>query len=144
MPRALPRYDVVLDKEIQFSLSYASNIEQARTFIYAKGKKQISMSDLEFSYELAFLRIFLAWEILLEQSFLRLICGYQHSGGQEPLVVGKTYFWKVTQAEAAVLGGKDYKLWHNPKHVITRAQQFLSGSRYELTIASTQSRLELI
>src|SRR6185312_8598146 len=34
--------------------------------------------------------------------------------------------------------------WHNPKHVITRAQQFLSGSRYELTIASTQSRLELI
>jgi len=42
---------------------------------------QLFPSRLETLYEMAYLRIFLAWEWFLEESFVRYLCGYANMHG---------------------------------------------------------------
>jgi hypothetical protein len=141
MPRRLPRYDQEFIRRAGFALSCISHIEQARVLGLQSGDNLITLADVEYTYELAFLRIFLGWEQLLEDAFTRLICGYSRSGGQEPLRSGTNYYGTIAHAEAAILGSRDYELWHSPTRVIQRARQFLTGSHYELVIASASARI---
>src|SRR5216684_1682211 len=141
MPRRLPPYDNEFSRQVAFALSFIAHVEHARPLKQRDKGNLITMGDLEYTYELAFLRIFLAWENLLENSLLRLICGYSHSAGQEPLLPGITYYRTVADAEAAILGGMSYRLWHNPTQVIQYARRFLQGSQYELVIASASARI---
>ncbi|NTG61648.1 hypothetical protein G6L45_15295 [Agrobacterium rhizogenes] len=97
---------------------------------------------MELAYELAFLRVFMAWEVMLEGALLRLMCGFRHSHGQEPLAAGKAYQPTISDAEAFLLNGRQYLLWHNPTHVIARASGFFANSRYEIVLASAQNRIE--
>jgi hypothetical protein len=128
-------------RRISFAISFTERIEQTRIRGGAGAGAILSISDVEFSYELAFLRIFLAWEILLENVLVRLMCGYQHSGGQETLKGGGPYYKTLADAEAAVLGGRLYKLWHNPRHVIERAEAFLTQTRFEAVLKSAEASL---
>jgi hypothetical protein len=141
MPRRLPQYDREFVRRVGFALSCIDHIEQARLLGLQSGANLITLADLEYTYELAFLRIFLAWETLLEEALIRLICGYSRPSGQEPLIPGTTYHRTIADAEAAILGRRNYELWHSPAQVIQHARQFLSSSRYELVIASASSRI---
>jgi hypothetical protein len=142
MPRPLPRYDQKLANSIAFAMDYTIRIEHARVAGAVGGASRVTIGDLEFSYELAFLRIFLAWEVLLENALLRFISGYRHSGGLEPLKAGLVYYPSLAMAERALLGGRRFQLWHDPAQVMVRARRFLIGSRYELILASAQGRVE--
>ncbi|MBY5592056.1 hypothetical protein HFO49_32310 [Rhizobium leguminosarum] len=104
--------------------------------------QRLRVGDIELAYELAFLRVFMAWEVLLEGAFLRFMCGFMHSNGQEPLAAGKAYQPTISDAETYLLNGRQYLLWHNPTHVINRAGGFFSNSRFELILASAQHRVE--
>lgn len=141
MPRKLPRYDREFVIRVGFALSCIENIERARLLLGQGNENVITLADLEYTYELAFLRIFLAWETLLEDALIRLICGYSRFNGQEQLIPGTAYYRTIADAETAILGGRDYRLWHSPHQVIQHARQFLSGSHYELVIASASSRI---
>jgi len=141
MPRRLPRYDRAFVRRAGFALSCISHIEQARLLGLRSGNEIITLADVEYTYELAFLRIFLAWEQLLEDALTRLICGYSRSSGLEPLRSGAKYYSTIANAEAAILGRRDYELWHSPAQVIQRTRQFLTGSHYELVIASASARI---
>lgn len=141
MPRRLPRYDLKLGKEIASALSLVAGLERARVLSIQGHAQLITLTHLELSYELAFLRVYLAWESLLEDALLRLLCGYRHSGGPEPLLHGKIYYPNLADAETAILGGRNYRLWHTPSEVIGRARSLLVGSRYEIVIASAGTRL---
>lgn len=141
MPRLLPHFDHQFAHDVAAALNLISRIETLNAFSQGQAIDRLSIGNVELSYELAFLRIFLAWELFLEDSLLRLLCGYRHSGGQEPLQPNRTYFRTLGDAERAILGGQQYKLWHNPGHVISRAQTYLQNSRYEIIIASAQARL---
>jgi hypothetical protein len=141
MPRNLPRYDQEFARSMSLAMSLTERIEQMRVGAASGSGAVVRMSDVEFSYELAFLRIFLAWEVLLENVLVRLMCGYRHSGGQEALTSGGRYYKSITDAETAVLGGRLYKLWHNPRHVIERAEAFLNRSRFEVVLKSAESSL---
>ncbi|CAN7361084.1 hypothetical protein [Bosea psychrotolerans] len=101
----------------------------------------ITLTDVELAYELAYLRVFVAWESFLEEAFLRLMCGYEHSAGQEPLLPGSAYHSKISDAEAALLNGRQYVLWHNVSSVIGRAAGNFRNSRFENILASAQQRL---
>lgn len=98
-------------------------------------------SRVELVYELAFLRVFLGWESFLEETFCRLLCGYSGKGGKETLAGGKPYFRSISKAHSAVLGGQKFKLWHNPDHVISRAQTFFSNGRIEQVLSSNLARI---
>jgi hypothetical protein len=39
--------------------------------------RELTPPRLEALYEMAYLRVFIAWEDLLEESFLRFMCGYE-------------------------------------------------------------------
>lgn len=103
-------------------------------------KKEFRLSRLEFLYELAFLRLFMAWEDFLEQSFFRYLCGYRSALGSFPPT--KQYASRIAAAEKMVLGNRDYVLWHNPSIIEKRSRSFLLGAPHETVIASNTARLE--
>lgn len=106
-------------------------------------RREWSILRLEALYELAYLRSFAAWEMYQEAVFLRSVCGYASAAGQETPVSG-TYFPSLAAAEAAVLAGNTYMLWHSPQKVINRCKKFIGPGPQlqELTIASNFARLD--
>lgn len=99
------------------------------------------LSSLELLYELAFLRVYLAWEEFLEESFLRYLCGYQAAHGQETPTSG-SFYPSLAAARSALYGRRPYVLWHDPARVVGRAARFLDKSRHEIVISSIAGRLE--
>lgn len=96
----------------------------------------------ELLYELAYLRIFVEWEMFLEQTFLRYLCGYVSAGGQIFHPATGAIPATLQIAESEILGsGRDYVLWHDPMTVIRRARRFLVDCPHESVIRSNIARL---
>ena len=128
MPRRLPRFDRALSSQAQLAIGIVRAGEIAHVCGDLAVRKEWSVLRLEALYELAFLRVFAAWEVCLESVFYRSLCGYASASGQETLV-GGSYFPNLAAAERAVLGGRSYVLWHNPHKVIKRCRVYIrSGS----------------
>jgi|GEM_PF-2488070 len=145
MPRPLPELADEFAAEIRKAEQLTCGLEAARIVLNSRSRSQshIALASLELTYELAFLRVFLAWEVFLEQTFVRLLCGYvTPSGNQEPLLPGISYYRTMAAAEVALLRGQQFKAWYNPNHVISRASSFFARGNFELVIASKQSDLE--
>ncbi len=142
MPRRMPRFDRALFHEAQSALG----IVKAGEMAHLSGgsiQREWSLSRLEALHELAYLRVFAAWETCLESVFYRSLCGYASTAGQEMLVSGR-YYPNLAAAEAAVLGGNAYALWHSPQKVIDRCSRFIApGSPrcQETVIASNLTTL---
>ena len=143
MPRNLPPLADDFGKEVARANDLARRLERARVLLAGKADTRhiLHVSRLELVYELAYLRIFIAWENFLEQAFFRYLCGYQHSGGRE-VIWSPQYYGTLADAELALLGHRQYVLWHNPNLVVTRAQQFFDNGRHETVISSNLARLE--
>jgi hypothetical protein len=123
--------------------SLAEAGEQARVMLsgFPRRVRPLYPARLELLYEMAFLRVFIEWETFLEQSFLRYLCGYQNVRGQQTMVHGN-YYGTLVAAEVAILGSRQYLLWHNPSVVISRSQRFLRAGLHEFVLASNQTRLD--
>lgn len=143
MPRQMPALASEFSKEVQAAVELARSAEEARTFLSSFSDKRslLHLSRIELLYELAFLRLFNAWEQFQEEAFIRYLCGYQASHGQDRLVRG-TYYPTLSSAKNAVLGNRDYVLWHNPKAVVDRSRKWFVSARHDLVIDSTVGRLE--
>src|SRR6266851_4350285 len=153
MPRQMPRFDRDLSVQSRLALEIVSAGEIARASSDAPVRRQWTLNKLEALYELAYLRIFVAWEECLEAIFYRSLCGYaSKSGGQETLVAGLTgvvpgrHYRSLAASETAVLGGLQFKLWHNVDKVIRRCQKFIrSGKGFpavqENVLSSNRARL---
>jgi hypothetical protein len=99
------------------------------------------IARVELLYELAYLRIFVEWELFLEQTFLRYLWGYVSLAGHiYPSAVGG-FCATLQAAETTILAGRAFALWHDPTRVIARARQFLTGCPHESVIASHTARL---
>lgn len=143
MPRQMPDLARGFSSEINAAVELTRAAEEARVFLtgFVDKRSLLHVGRIELLYELAFLRLFNAWEQFLEETFVRYLCGYQASHGQDMLATG-TYYHTLTNARSAVLGGRDYVLWHNPQKVINRSRHWFVSARHELVIASTVGRLE--
>jgi hypothetical protein len=141
MPRVMPRFD----RELFIQAQSASGIVRAGEIAHASGgpsvRREWSITKLEALYELAYLRVFAAWESYLEAIFYRSLCGYASTTGQETLING-TYFSNLAAAQSAVLGHQQYALWHNPQKVINRCRGYIRAGRQENTISSNLARLD--
>lgn len=122
---------------------FATAVEVARTRLGSPvGRQVLDIYKLELAYELAYLRVFTAWESFLEESFLRYMCGYSADHGQEQLTAGRVYSSNLSSARETLYQGRRYMLWHNPGGVINRATTYFSHSKHELVLASMQGRIE--
>jgi hypothetical protein len=105
-------------------------------------RRQLRHTRLELLYELAFLRMFVAWETFLEEVFLRYLCGYVSRHGHAAPATGLTLCHSLADAQATVLRGRDYILWHSPVKVADRAQRVMVGCPVETVLRSNTARLE--
>jgi hypothetical protein len=104
-------------------------------------RREWHVSRAELLYELAYLRIFIGWELFLEQTFLRYLCGYVSFTGIIYTSVTGAFCATLQDAEASVLRGQQFVLWHNPRAVIDRSRRFLAQCPHESIIASHTTRL---
>lgn len=120
----MPRFDVVLSSLAKSATSVTKAGEMSRVSASLSTRREWSLIKLAALYELAYLRIFAAWEMCLEAAFYRALCGYASTAGQEALVGGIPYYRNLAAAETAVAGARQYLLWHNPQRVIDRCKRF--------------------
>lgn len=97
-------------------------------------------SRLEALHELAFLRVYAAWEVFLQESLCRYMCGYNSARfGQATPVVA--YHHRLALADTAIRAGQQFVLWHNPTTVADRCASHLNGSRNEIVVRAFSGRL---
>ena len=112
----MPRFDLSLAAEAQTATEIVLAGETSRF----AGRDEWTLKRIESLYELAYLRVFVAWESILEDIFYRTLCGFgSRAAGQEPLLCGR-YYSTLAKAEAAVLGTQRYMLWENSVKIIKR------------------------
>jgi len=146
MPRQMPRLDLAFGAQAQSALAIARAGEVARINGGAGVRSELTEARLIFLYEVAFLRVFAAWEICQEEYFIRGLCGFTIGGHQEVPSSG-AYTPTLAAAQATVLQGRPFILWHNPTKVIARCQSFfqpVGPCALENALNGNLSRLEQI
>lgn len=142
--RVLPPLDLALRTNVLASVAIAHAGEAARLAlpVGSPAWRQLHVPRLELLYELAFLRVFVEWELFLEQTLTRLMCGYRaRSAGQAVLKPGIVYTPTLAMAQVALLGNRHYLLWHDPAKALARASTRFSSSSFQNVVASSSSRL---
>ena len=144
MPRQMPPLSAGFRGEVKAALALAAAAELAMTGSPSRSalRKEWHVSRVEMLYELAYLRLFIEWEAFLEQTLYRYMCGYT-SKCHSPIPTSKLgrFCKSVGTAEAIILNGKSFVLWHNPTAISARATLWLSACPHEVVIASHQADL---
>lgn len=138
----MPPLEAELRRRVQSASELAQAGELARSELPPGGQahRALHIARLELLYEMALLRMFVEWEVYLEATFLRYLCGYASKLGAASLVSGQ-YFPSLALAEAALLGGQSYVLWHDPARIVARSQRFFVNGLHETVIGSHSARL---
>ena len=142
-----------MTRSVQFlKTSFDEQADKAEAFVnllednkneFADGTSVITQYAVEISYELAYLRLFGAWESFLEEVFVRYLCGYSRGLDlQEPLLAGQTYSTTLSAAEARLLSGRSYVSWYVPSEIVSRCRRFFSGGNFEYVVSSASQILE--
>jgi hypothetical protein len=148
----MPRFDLALSQQAALALKIVQAGEFMRISGWTTGKTLWTQYRIEALYELAFLRIFSCWEAIIEDVFYRSLCGYGFSSWMEQVMPskrpsGRLYYPTIAAAEAAVLNGGDFLLWHDTHKVLSRYRQWLqphavSNHGQANVISSQQSMLQ--
>ncbi len=99
-------------------------------------RQQLTAGQLEALYEAAYLRIFAAWESYLESTTVRLMAKKGTASYTPTCPPGTNLYRTLDLARAALFGGRNYLLWHNPQTVISRSAGVLSGSPVEMVLTA--------
>ena len=83
MSRAVPPIRADLAISIDRSLLLAEKSEYARVVLQRHPivQSRLHYRDVNFLYEAAYLRMFVAWEDYLDRAFVYLLCGRHHADG---------------------------------------------------------------
>jgi len=115
------------------ALSLVQTAEASTTFTHVRRL---------YIYEAAYLLAFSAWETLLEQSFLRFMCGYRNTAGVLVSTAAYTRQRSVADAYTELLRvsprAPAFLLWHSPHFVIPRSQLCFVTGPHETVIASAR------
>lgn len=130
MPRPMPPLAQEFDDQVAKCLQLATSVELARTRLsdhrLHSGPALFHPARLEAFYEIAFLRIYVQWEVFLEETFIRYLCGYESSYGPAPLL--RRPFPTLAAARAAVLGDSDYVSWQRPSAIARRCRKHMANA----------------
>jgi hypothetical protein len=143
MPRTMPRLDLVLikDGKAAIELARAGEIVRSTSIAGTPAWNEWPVSRLEALYELAFLRVFIQWEMFLEETFYRYLCGYASRYGQATLAGAASYYRTISAAEVSVLAGQPYIAWYNVATVEKRCKKHIKNGLHEKVFASSLARL---
>jgi hypothetical protein len=133
----MPAYPAVLQRRILNALSLARAGEIAAQ---SSVRAEWHIARVEYLYEMSFLRAFIEWEVFLEQTFLRYLCGYQSAQGLYVPLSGR-YCPSLSHAERLIFGRGGYALWHDPTAVIRRTNRLFAPCPHETIVQSNAARL---
>lgn len=139
MPRQMPTYTTIFQQRVASALALAQAGEVA---LQSAISSHWHVARVEYLYEMAFLRTFIEWEVFLEQTFLRYMCGYSSVHGLFQPTQGQ-HCTSIAQAEGLVFGARGFALWHDPTRVTNRAIRFLTSCPHELVVQSNVARLQM-
>lgn len=144
MPRQMPPLRAAFHRQVAEAMRLAEigEIARAQASAGSQIRRQLHPGRVQLLYELAFLRMFLAWEAFLEQAFLRYLCGYASRHGTAVPQAGVSLSRTLADAEATVLRGRNFVLWHSPSQVLGRCQQMFGSCPIETVVRSSTARLE--
>lgn len=139
----MPRLDLSFSGEADRALGLPRAAELIRVTAGpgSVASRELYPARLESIYELSYLKVFVRWEDFLEASFLRYMCGCLSSQGQATMVGGVPYYPSLVSAQAALLGGQQYLLWHGPQVVLARVRRHVVNGTHETIIAAAQANL---
>jgi hypothetical protein len=139
----MPDFGRVLNARISNSLQLPAALERLRLHLQpgTPEHRLLHPRRIETAYEMAFLRVFIAWEDVLEQSFIRYLSGYENSIGSYAPIGGITFSRSIAAAETQLYGTQHYLLWHNPNQVIARSRSFFNLGLHEQVCQSNLARL---
>lgn len=142
MPHPLPLLGDRFDEGCQALKAYCRRVEQNHQTLIAPNSG-LTLTGVELTYELVFLKVFLLWERFQQDVFLRLMLGYESNGGSETLKPGIGPFRSLATAEVALLSGKRYRLWHDPAQVMQRSDAFFvaASSYFRSVVGANQVAL---
>ena len=142
MPKPLPLLGDNFESGCRTLRNFARRLEANHVQLKAPNAG-LTLSGIELSYELIYLKVFLLWEELLQEVFVRLLIGFQSNGGSENLLPGITKCRSLIDAEALLLGGRRYRLWHDPVQVMARSDMFFEpvNSHFRGVIGANQASL---
>jgi len=93
-------------------------------------------------YEAAFLRVFTQWEVLMEESSVRYMCGYSY-GTYQPTYPGSTLKRpNIPAARHSLLNGKPYALWHDATRNADRVAKWVALCPVETVARSATTWLD--
>lgn len=143
MPRAMPKLGTQFNRSISDALTLAEAGELARLNLPpgSIAAREWRTARLEALYETAYLRIFIQWEVFLEDAFLRMMCGYVSPLYNPTFLPGKQRSSTIADAQTRLFAGQDFLLWHNPGSVRKRAVAWFKTAPHEVVIDSNLSRL---
>jgi hypothetical protein len=141
MPRRMPPMAFQFGREVSRALAIAQAGEIIRSTAQraSVARRQLHQGRLEALYEMAYLRVFITWELFLDESFLRYLCGYMTSTGAPALL--QSAFRTIVDARNAVLGAQKYVSWSDPNKVEHRLRTYIQNGSHELVIRSNRARL---
>ena len=138
----------LLINDMKVASEIAAAGDEART-IGAAGSRLFPQARVEALYEMAFLRVFIAWEAFLEDTFAKCICGRLALPTGASLV-HPTYS-TIEDAERAMLGSSAFFPWADPSRVCDLAKRFvvsspksLGGGPHQQTLSSNMSRMKAL
>jgi len=141
MRRTMPPLALQFRAACDAACELATAGERVRVLADPAARRELTLPRLEYLYEIAFLRMFVAWELFLEESFLRYMCGYTGFNQAPQQSVLGNYSRTLTDARSALYGTQQYLLWHSPAKVIARSQKIFKNGVHETVISSTQARI---
>jgi len=96
--------------------------------------------QVDFVFELAFLKMFIAWEQFLENTFVRYMCGASSLSGKKPIRIVSVRH--LDDALRVIYGGRPYAGWTSVEVVVDRANSFFaSGEPYATPLHSAAVEL---
>ena len=131
MPLSLSHVLLDFQKGINSSINLISRIQNLG----------IPRIQLEIIVEMAFLRIFVAWESFLEESFIRYAVGAASPSGYTSNAL--IHPQNIGHALELVLSGRDYVPWNSASEVTRRsALYFQDGEPYRSALETAATELD--
>jgi hypothetical protein len=105
MPRLMPPLVGELESAVDgaAALAQAGETIRASALVGSDAWRELTPRRLELLYEMAYLRLFIAWETFVEESFLRFLCGYRAPAGAP--VLHQAPFRRIEDARTAIPPG---------------------------------------
>jgi hypothetical protein len=109
----------------------------------AEGPKWIGRERAELISGLASIRMHLAWEEFLEETFVRYLCGVPPTGGPGPVLLQPTCS-SLTAGRALLMGGKDFLSWQRKMTRRRACRYFDSGYNFTPALIAAADSIDTL